>query len=109
MQNGNLGHGDENKSFMKTPRKVESLNGICVIQIACGTDHTVAITSEGSIYSWGRNCFGKTGHGTTEGHQNTPKILEDLSSKHVLFAAVGINHTACVTRDGGGQLYTWGR
>jgi alpha-tubulin suppressor-like RCC1 family protein len=86
MYNGNLGHGrDKNNIF--TPRKVEGLNGICVIQIACGIDHTVAITSEGSIYTWGSNKYGKTGHGTTEGHQSTPKILEDLSSKYVLFAA----------------------
>ena len=87
MQNGNLGHGDENSVF--TPRKVEGLNGIWVIQVACGTDHTVAITPEGSIYTWGSNEHGKTGHGTFQGHQGTPMLLEDLSSKHVIFAAVG--------------------
>ena len=105
MKNGQLGHaGDENDVF--TPRKVEGLNGICVIQIACGLSHTVAITSEGLIYSWGDNKC--TDHGTTECYQSTPKLLEDLISKQALFAAVGDIHTACVTRDGGGQLYTWG-
>ena len=53
---------DQNK-----PTYVDALRGVSVQQIACGSGHTVVLTTEGSVYTWGRGgelrhwmrCFGR--------------------------------------------------
>ena len=48
---GDLGHGDRKKNS-NIPTKVESLDGLFIVKIACGEYHTVAITDDGDIYTW---------------------------------------------------------
>ena len=47
---GQLGHGD--KKDRHIPTKVESLDGLVIVKIACGYYHTVAITDVGDTYTW---------------------------------------------------------
>ena len=72
-----------------------------------GSDgHTLALTSEGQIFSWGDGDYGKLGHGNAL-TQKYPKLVPGiLSSKVVVCVSAGYRHSACVTEDG--QLYTWG-
>ena len=48
---GQLGHGDD-KSYRQIPTKVESLDGLVIVKIACGQYHTIAITDDGDAYTW---------------------------------------------------------
>lgn len=34
-------------------RQVTSLNGIVIIEIACGDSHTCALSQDGDLYTWG--------------------------------------------------------
>ena len=34
------------------PTKVESLDGLVIVKIACGQYHTIAITDDGDVYTW---------------------------------------------------------
>ena len=46
--NGELGRGDNvNPTYI--PAKVTSLDGIKVVQIACGSNHCVALSDEGKV------------------------------------------------------------
>lgn len=48
------------------PRLVPGLFGsVSISQIACGGWHTLALSSDGSVFSWGEGFFGPLGHGTT--------------------------------------------
>ena len=76
---GKLGHGNE--VGHSTPKRVDALVGLAVSQIACGSRHTAIITTSGAIYTWGDKENGVTGHGDTDGHQYTPKLLERLANK----------------------------
>ena len=76
---GKLGHGNE--VGHSTPKRVDVLVGLAVSHIACGSRHTAIITSSGAIYTWGDKENGVTGHGDTDGHQYTPKLLERLAGK----------------------------
>ena len=76
---GKLGHGNE--VGHSTPKRVDALVGLGVSHIACGSRHTAIITSSGAIYTWGDKENGVTGHGDTDGHQYTPKLLERLAGK----------------------------
>lgn len=34
-----------------------------VVQIACGSTYSAAITADGELYTWGRGNYGRLGHG----------------------------------------------
>ncbi|KAG7338173.1 regulator of chromosome condensation RCC1 repeat protein [Nitzschia inconspicua] len=101
---GKLGHGNE--AGHSTPKRVEALVGLNVSQIACGSRHTAIITSSGAIYTWGDKENGVAGHGDTEGHQYTPKLLERLAGKRIVQLSACGFHTGCLTAEG--ELFTWG-
>lgn len=92
---GKLGHGDE--SGHSTPRRVEGLVGLTVSQIACGSRHTAVLTSTGALYTWGDKENGVAGHGDTDGHQYTPKLLERMAGKRVIQLSACGFHTGCLT------------
>jgi len=52
---GVLGHGNENSVSHVEPQRVEyfSKNNIKVTKAAVGDYHTLALTNDGSVYSWG--------------------------------------------------------
>ena len=103
---GQLGHGNLNN--ISTFMKIEGLEGKDICQVTCGDQYTVVLTSKGSIYTFGSNAHGQTGHSTYEGRQSTPKkVTGCLESKKVVFVASNTNHTACITEDG--DTYTWGK
>lgn len=57
------------------------LMGQRVVTVACGHLHSVAITQEGRLWSWGCGSDGRLGHGD-EIDQVTPRLCEALVSVH---------------------------
>ena len=102
-EHGQLGHGDENNQH--TPERVEALASVGVRALACGSNHTAALTSDGAVYTWGYGDNGELGHGD-DSNQHTPKRVEALASTSVRALACGYAHTAALTSDG--AVYTWG-
>ena len=72
--------------------------------IDCGSYHTAAVTPTGDLYTWGRGCWGRLGHGNNE-KEDKPKHVTSLIGKKVVHVQCGNIHTAVVTSDG--DLYTW--
>ncbi|KMZ73994.1 Regulator of chromosome condensation (RCC1) family protein [Zostera marina] len=68
-EHGRLGFGDDKSSKM-VPQKVQFLQGENVIQVSCGGTHSVALTRDGRMFSYGRGDHGRLGYGrkTTTGH-----------------------------------------
>ena len=58
---GQLGHGDMH--YRTTPERVYVLGHIPIISVAAGHTHSVVIDSQGHVYTFGSNDFGKLGHG----------------------------------------------
>lgn len=46
---GKLGHGNE--CGHSTPRRVETLVGLTIVDIACGSRHTAVVTNKGCLYT----------------------------------------------------------
>jgi len=61
---GALGHGDKTPHFV--PTKVKGLEGIRVKQIAAGIYHSMVLTDNGDIYTWGRGLYGTLGNGSNQ-------------------------------------------
>ncbi|KAL2610465.1 hypothetical protein R1flu_029038 [Riccia fluitans] len=68
-EHGRLGFGDDKSSKM-VPAPVDVLAGESVIQISCGGTHSVALTKDGRMFSFGRGDHGRLGDGrrVTTGH-----------------------------------------
>ena len=54
-EHGQLGHGD--KVNKVKPTLIQALEGIFISQITCGWSHSVALTSTGKVYSFGKMSF----------------------------------------------------
>ena len=101
-EDGQLGLGDT--SDQDEPTYVDALRGVGVRQIACGSGHTVVLSTEGEVYTWGRGDDGRLGHGDN-GWKYVPRIIRSLAGQVVTQVTCGSYHTAAVT--GNGDLYTW--
>lgn len=75
-----------------------------VKRIAAGSLHSVALKTDGTVWTWGRNNYGQIGNGTTE-DQMIP-VQVDLGGKSVKFIAAGGAFSAAVTADN--LVYVWG-
>ncbi|XP_028755927.1 ultraviolet-B receptor UVR8-like isoform X1 [Neltuma alba] len=85
------------------------------LDVACGREHTAAIASDGSLFTWGANDFGQLGDGT-ENQRKCPKKVKQLQSEFVKSVSCGAHCTACISeprvRDGArpsGRLWVWGQ
>ena len=56
-------HVEDKRIILKPGFLSGVLNGKIVTQIACGQCHTLALTQDGDVYSWGRNIYGQVGIG----------------------------------------------
>lgn len=97
-----LGFGTSERHLL--PRKIEDLED--VVHIACGWDHSLAVSSTGALYTWGSGAHGKLGHGDEE-NRNRPTLVTALSSFRVVLAGGGSEHSAAITSSG--ELFTWGQ
>ena len=74
-----------------------------VVEASFGSEHTVAIKDDGTIWTWGRNNNGQLGNGTTENSLIPMKMGEDEDWAKV---SAGNDHTIAVKTDG--TLWAWG-
>jgi len=100
---GRLGHGDNQPK--KTAKLVEVLRDKDIIKFACGPRHTLALASDGTIYSWGFGGDGQLGHGDFQ-LQTMPTKIKALQDEHVINISCGEKHSAALTS--GGDVFTWG-
>ena len=71
---GRLGHGDELEQLL--PKKIEGFAGQRVIAVSAGARHSLAITADGAVFTWGRGERGCLGHGEDLSNQLLPKKIE---------------------------------
>ncbi|XP_033952277.1 probable E3 ubiquitin-protein ligase HERC1 isoform X3 [Pseudochaenichthys georgianus] len=104
---GRLGLGDSNNQSMPKKLVLEPHRNMKKVSSSKGSDgHTLAITIEGEVFSWGDGEYGKLGHGNSA-TQKYPKIIQGpMFGKVVVCVSAGYRHSAAVTNDG--ELYTWG-
>ncbi|KAL8237873.1 hypothetical protein R6Q59_018954 [Mikania micrantha] len=104
---GQLGHGDT--LDRPTPKLVESLVAVGpVVQIAAGPSYALAVTSDGTVYSFGSGTNFCLGHGEQHNELN-PRPMQWFRRKgiHVVCVSAGDEHV--VALDSNGYVYTWGK
>ncbi|KAK2846704.1 hypothetical protein Q5P01_009703 [Channa striata] len=103
--NGQLGLG--NNGNQQTPCRIAALQGINIVQVACGYAHTLALTDEGYIYAWGANSYGQLGTGS-KSNQALPTIINTDKDRMVEVAACHTSHTSAAKTQSG-QVLMWGQ
>ena len=72
--------------------------------VDCGSDHTAAIKTDGTLWLWGYNTDGQLGVNDTI-WRSTP-VTTILGGTNWKFIACGFTHTSAIKTDG--TLWTWG-
>ena len=120
---GQLGFGDIFKMpldvdrcpFMPVPKKIESLHGLVITQLACGDSHSMALTKEGYVYAWGEATLGQLGlddirdlpkNTENKPYQPYPTRVQQLNNKKIIAISCGETHTLALTDSG--HLYSFG-
>lgn len=85
-EDGQLGLGDT--SDQDEPTYVDALRGVGVRQIACGSGHTLVLTTDGEVYTWGRGDDGRLGHGDN-GWKYVPRITQSLAGQVIIQVTCG--------------------
>ncbi|WP_245597488.1 hypothetical protein [Meiothermus cerbereus] len=77
--------------------------GVKAVAVEAGRYYSLALTSEGTVYAWGRNDVGQLGLGTTA-QQDSPALISGFNG--VIALAAGDDHTLALKADG--SIWAWG-
>eukprot|EP00658_Telonema_sp_P-2_P032288 TRINITY_DN23948_c0_g1_i3.p1 TRINITY_DN23948_c0_g1~~TRINITY_DN23948_c0_g1_i3.p1 ORF type:complete len:476 (+),score=103.86 TRINITY_DN23948_c0_g1_i3:71-1498(+) len=101
---GRLGLGSEDSQHR--PVALSPLPGDALpVRIECGGQHSLCLTNNGALYTWGRGKEGQLGHGDKLNRRSPCRVVH-LSNKMVLQASAGNISTACMCDNS--KLYLWG-
>jgi alpha-tubulin suppressor-like RCC1 family protein len=99
-----LGHSD-NRVHNK-PGLVASLSHIQLLQVACGSSHTLFLDTAGCVYSVGHGDNGQLGQGQGNKFVPTPLPLELPNEVKIMQIDAGVSHNVLVSYCG--KLLTHG-
>ena len=91
--------------LQSSPILVEPLLHKRIVEVAAGYCFSIAISSEGEVFSWGFNEKGQLGH-NHRFNIESPKKIESLSETFIIGGDCGYEHTALL--DDKGHVYTVG-
>lgn len=111
---GRLGTGDDVTRFTYTCIEEGALAGKRVVAVALGQNHTLAISSEGEIFSWGTSTYGQLGYSLPRPVSNdeepvcaTPRqIFGPLKRETIIGVAASAIHSVAYTPT---SLFCWGK
>ncbi|XP_008323300.1 alsin isoform X3 [Cynoglossus semilaevis] len=88
-EHGQLGHGDN--LGRSQPLCIKSLNSKEVVRVTAGAHHSLALTAQSQMYSWGNNSSGQLGH--MESPTTFPHLAKLSEGIRVWDASAGMKHT----------------
>ncbi|CAO3667586.1 hypothetical protein G6F70_002886 [Rhizopus microsporus] len=101
---GELGLGDDVTSVTRLTL-IEALKDEDIVDVQSSYMHSLALTKNGKIWSWGGNEFGALGR---EGIESIPQPISHISIKYTKFSKIACGYTYSMAISSKGQLYSWG-
>ncbi|MES2630809.1 MAG: hypothetical protein V4611_02540 [Patescibacteria group bacterium] len=93
------------------PKVGTLLQGKTVTAVGVGDRHTLAVTSDGVVYSWGDNEYGQLGIGYRSMLEAEPKAVAvagtPMAGKTIVAVDAGNYQSVALASDG--TIYSWGR
>ena len=81
------------------------------MQITVGAYHSLAVTADGTVFSWGSNSHGQLGRATRSYYEAQPRALRLPASRagaRALGAAAGAFHSVVRLDGSGGEVCAFG-
>lgn|GEM_PF-3865106 len=106
-----FGHGALNQLGLNSgpkvllPTPIAGLASEHVTAVSAGHSHSLALTANGEVYSFGNEFVGHLGHGTND-HQPVPKKIEALVGFNITAISAGASHSVVLTDEG--DVYAFG-
>ncbi|GAA5918762.1 hypothetical protein JCM1841_006285 [Sporobolomyces salmonicolor] len=88
------------------PTALKNLEKHTVVQIACGDDHFLALTSTGFVFACGNGEQNQLGRKIVQRHKTHGLTPERLALKNIVLVGSGSYHSFAV--DKSGEVYAWG-
>ena len=101
---GALGLGEMWQAQVR-PARVAVFAEKRVVSVAAGAHHTLAITADGALFTFGLGANGKLGHGDTL-TQKLPKRAAALAKHTVVHVGAGRDHSIAIAA--AGTVFSWG-
>jgi alpha-tubulin suppressor-like RCC1 family protein len=101
-EDGQCGH-PLRKEKVLFPTLIKISPHIEIVSISAGSRHTLALTAQGTVYSWGWGHVGQLGHADFVS-LHSPKRIESLYN--ITTISAGGMHSACIDKNH--HCYTWG-
>jgi len=103
---GQLGLGKDQSHKNYSLPKFCSFN-VAIRKVSCGEEHSAFITSNGSMYTMGKNSDGRLGIGDRSvKFSNLPCLVEGLSCFNTVEIACGFGHSVAIMDNG--KAFAWG-
>eukprot|EP01113_Clastostelium_recurvatum_P015278 TRINITY_DN1847_c0_g1_i2.p1 TRINITY_DN1847_c0_g1~~TRINITY_DN1847_c0_g1_i2.p1 ORF type:complete len:799 (-),score=177.11 TRINITY_DN1847_c0_g1_i2:50-2446(-) len=88
-------NGKDSNLQQAMPQRVGGFQGQRVVFVACGQLHSVVITEDRGLYTWGWGSSGCLGHGDKR-FQLVPRLVTSLQGEDIAHASCGWKHTLVV-------------
>uniref|UniRef100_H2ZUW1 HECT domain-containing protein n=1 Tax=Latimeria chalumnae TaxID=7897 RepID=H2ZUW1_LATCH len=88
-------------------RVLGSLSKKNIIQVACGNHHSLALSKEGQVFTWGQSTESLPKPGIKDSLQPTPQPVKHLEGIPLAQIAAGGAHSIVVSVSG--AVYSWGK
>ncbi|CAO3656133.1 unnamed protein product [Mucor hiemalis] len=90
------------------PGKVENMDNVKIIKVACCDSVTMALSEEGQLYCWGtyRCAEGPLGFSRDKAVQDVPALFQPFAKYVIVDIAAGTDHCLALTKDG--RVFVWG-
>ncbi|ESN95343.1 hypothetical protein HELRODRAFT_114744 [Helobdella robusta] len=100
--------GTNTKETTASPKLVKYFSDMVVVQIACGHHHTLVLTDDGRVHTWGSNEWGQLTVNPKIHPQpsSQPKVISRLHGLPIAQIACGAHHSFVLTVSG--ALFGWG-
>ncbi len=108
-ESGQLGIGSADANPHQTPVQIgalvfnDTLDGNKAVAVAAGSNFSLVLRKDGSVWAWGDNTYGQLGTGNNTS-QTTP--VETLLTSGVIAISAGYGHAIAAKSDG--TVWTWG-
>ncbi|KAM4049423.1 putative E3 ubiquitin-protein ligase HERC3 [Anomaloglossus baeobatrachus] len=103
---GQLGHSTAERSI-PVPRLIKKLNQQKVLQVSCGSQHCLALSDDGQLFTWGQNAHGQLGLGQGITQQSSPQRVKSLEGIPLAQVTAGGYHSFALSLSG--AVFGWGK
>ena len=104
---GQLGHNNTTTMYVPTKITYEVFFNETIIAVSAGELYSMALDSNGDVWTWGNGSGGRLGHNNTT-RRNVPTRITNVafSNSHIIAISAGVAHSMAL--DNNGNVWTWG-